>query len=456
MKAYPHLFSKLFCQPLMLNEPVRFALESTLLRRMGIAHPNHEEAALKMDAPSTGNSRVDQIYSVVGNVAVVALAGIIDKHISDMDMMCYGGADLADFDAALIMAAENPQVERVVLCINSPGGSVTGVPESAARVAALARQKEVFAFVDCMACSAAYYIASQAGQVSVASSAMVGSIGVYLTLLDATRAAEMEGYKVELITAGKFKAMGSPFKPLSDEERGMFQEQVTALHTGFRAAVRTGRGGAGAPVFDSAMEGQVFYGEKAVENGLADEITPFNLAEFVSALGTGSNQPPTAPAASDQPNQTVKIKAAVTPAANKPATKAAAPPATPVYQAGGGADRRGVPFRSALAAPAPAAPAVIAPPAAQLPAKIAEPPPFVKEFGLHPPGIAHPLRRPASAATMAANIDARIAETGGVGFGRGVPSPSVREKLPFVPVTLREKLAANINSKMEAKPPKAQ
>jgi protease-4 len=177
----------------------------------------------------------------------------------------------------------------VVLSINSPGGSVTGIPESAARVAALTKTKEVHAFVDAMACSAAYYIASQADHIAAAPSAILGSIGVYMAVLDATRNLEMEGYKVDLITAGKYKAMGSPFKPLSSEERAMLQSSCDALHADFRAAVKSGRraatdAGGHQTVADSAMEGQWFDGKQALENRLVDELTGANLDEYVAAL----------------------------------------------------------------------------------------------------------------------------------------------------------------------------
>lgn len=302
MKIYPRLFSKLFCQPVMITEPVRYALEAALLGRMGLSHRGRAPAQLHEDnpdldgtddettsAPPPGDWRVARIYQTFGSVAVVELAGVIDKHISDFEMECYGGCDVSDFDRALSQAAADPAIEKIVLTINSPGGSVTGVPESAARVAALTAQKEVHAFVDSMACSAAYYIASQADHIAAAPSAVLGSIGVYMTLVDATRAAEMEGYKIELITAGKFKAMGSPFKPLTDEERAMLQASVIELHTDFKAAVKTGRRaaterGGHQTVADSAMEGQWFDGKKALGARLVDELTGRSLDEYVAAL----------------------------------------------------------------------------------------------------------------------------------------------------------------------------
>jgi protease-4 len=304
MKVFPHLFSKLFCQPTMLTAPVRYGLERGLLDHMGMVHTGPAPRADlgdpgKIDADWIQFSkdyeayskamRIERIYQRYGNVAVISLTGVIDKHISQFEMDCYGGCDVADFDTALNAAEADPKVERVVLNINSPGGSVIGIAESAARVARLSETKEVHAFVDAMACSAAYYIASQADIIAAAGSAIVGSIGVYMSLIDATRQAEMEGYKVELITAGKYKAMGSPFKPLTTEERAILQASVDDSHTDFKAAVRGGRrrateAGGHQSVSDSVMEGQWFDGKAALEARLVDELTGANLDEYVAAL----------------------------------------------------------------------------------------------------------------------------------------------------------------------------
>lgn len=318
MKVYPHLFSKLFCQPLLLHEPVRFALESALLGRMGMVHGGDEIPSAAAAAPEQTEEpkrsygehgepmedwlawnrdcqatmevmRIENVYRRYGNVGVVKLNGIIDKNLTQFEMDCYGGYDLADFDHALQVAAADPRVECIVLAINSPGGSVTGVPESAARVAALTAKKEVHAFVDGQACSAAYYIASQADHIAAAPSAVLGSVGVYMALLDETRALEMEGYKVELIKAGKFKAMGASFKPLTDEERAMLQESVDEIHRSFRTAVKSGRRapterGGHQTVTDAVMEGQWFDGKASLQHRLVDELTGRNLDEYVAGL----------------------------------------------------------------------------------------------------------------------------------------------------------------------------
>jgi signal peptide peptidase SppA len=261
---YPRLISKLYFSPVMITVPARVALERGLeaFLESGSRQP-------RMDAGADGPPhRVQRIYERKGSVGIITIDGIIDKHVSLGELECYGGCDLDDVDAAIEAARRDAGVSHVMLDINSPGGSVTGVPETAQRVARLASEKPVTVFSDSMICSAAYYIACQASEIIVTPSTDVGSIGVYMALLDLTRMMEMEGIAMNLIKAGKFKAMGQPWKKLEDAEREIFQSQVDTIYGNFVAAVKAGR-----PNVDpDAMEGQTFLGEAGIDVGLADAI----------------------------------------------------------------------------------------------------------------------------------------------------------------------------------------
>lgn len=270
---FPHLFTKLFCSPLALRDVERMAFESYLLGR--IQTPQHHAR----EHMTTGNSRTERILSRYGSVAVVEIHGVIDKRISAFEMECYGGCDLADIDSALSIVANDPTIETVVLDINSPGGSVVGVPETSARIAALTQNKEVHAFVDVMACSAGYWLASQADRITANPSAIVGSIGVYMAILDASRMMEDEGLRIQMIKAGKFKDTGSSHRPLTEEETQQLQAGVDAIHEDFKAACVANR-----QIDEQAMEGQWMPATDGAVFGLVDELTNANLDEFLAAL----------------------------------------------------------------------------------------------------------------------------------------------------------------------------
>lgn len=292
MKIAPHAFAKLFCSPLMLHAPVRQGLEHGLLQHMGVVNiipqagpgdpgrPMQDWIDFDKDYQATSEQlRVEAVYKKFRNVAVVKVHGIIDKMLTQFEMDCYGGCDLADVDKALALAANDPSINTVVLDIHSPGGSVTGTPETAARIAEMRKRKEIHAYTSTLCCSAAYYIASQADQISAAPSAIVGSIGVYMALLDQTRQLEMEGLKVELIKAGRLKAMGASFKTLTDEERAILQKSVDGIHADFKAAVTTLR-----KVDNETMQGQWFDGSEGQKLGLVNDLTNANIDEYVSQL----------------------------------------------------------------------------------------------------------------------------------------------------------------------------
>ena len=267
----------------MLRNVEREIFEQQLLARIyGETSPAF---AIEPPAPKAADTsklpwRVANIFEQFGDVAVIHIDGVIDKRISAMDMSCYGGCDLADVDTALSICAADPGIQRIVLDIHSPGGSVVGVHETWTRIKQMQEtDKEVHAYVNALACSAGYYLASAADQISAAPSAIVGSIGVYLAVLDASKYMELEGLNLQMIKAGKWKDTGSQHRPLSEEETTKLQAEVDAMHAQFKTAVTQNRA-----IAPESMEGQWMTAQQGHEQGLVDELTLATLDEFVSEL----------------------------------------------------------------------------------------------------------------------------------------------------------------------------
>ncbi|HEY3898936.1 MAG TPA: S49 family peptidase [Chthoniobacter sp.] len=279
---YDRLFTKLFCSPLLLEASIRAGFERVLLAFM-----NGQPADLPKaeDQPQFFGKKVeaaradkwaDAVLEIDGSNASIHIDGAIDKNLSTWDRACFDACDLNDVDRALARVSSDKSIKNVLLCINSPGGSVNGVPETAARVAALAQQKNVFAYVDGMACSAAYWIAAAADQILATPSSMTGSIGVYLALLDQSRWLENEGLHVETIKSGTLKAAGASWKPLTDDERAHFQSMVDEIGVMFRGAVREKRPG----IDDDTMQGQAFFGASGLQAKLVDAHVADRAAAF--------------------------------------------------------------------------------------------------------------------------------------------------------------------------------
>jgi protease-4 len=254
---YPHILSKVLRGIWVITDAKFQAIESVLASRLS--------GEFAQDALIDGDSPTAEPHTIA-HTLVVPIYGIIGKHLSLMEMMS-GSCDLDSVNSALAVAEADSNIEKVILDFRSPGGTVTGVPETARRIANLAESKHVVSFTDSECCSGALWLASQASEFYCTESAEVGSVGVYLALLDKSRMYENEGVKFNAISAGKYKLSGASFRPLSTDERKMFQAQVDTIHEQFKTAVRTNRN-----VPDESCEGQVFTGADAIIAGFVDSL----------------------------------------------------------------------------------------------------------------------------------------------------------------------------------------
>ena len=202
-------------------------------------------------------------------VAVVDMCGIIGKNLSGLEMMC-GGCDIKAVESNLIAALAAPETLAVVLNIDSPGGTVSGVAEFADEIAELsaAAGKPVLAYASGMCCSAAYWIACGCAAIACSPSSDVGAIGVYMALMDESANWAEEGYKLVLIKAGDFKAAGIAGSQITPEQIALWQADVDFIYAQFTSAVKAARPG----MTDATMQGQSFYGSRALAAGLVDQL----------------------------------------------------------------------------------------------------------------------------------------------------------------------------------------
>ena len=208
------------------------------------------------------------LLAVEGGVGVVTVHGALMKRPDFFARLLLGATDMEDVAAALEAARDRSDVQAVFLDVDSPGGTVNGTPELAALVADVSKAKYTYAFTDGQMCSAAYWIASQADAIFATPSARVGSIGVLMPMLDASKAFEQAGLKVELFAAGKYKSIGVAGISLTDEQRTWLQAQLDETYADFKAAVLA----RGRRITPDVMEGQCFSGRKASYNSLTSGV----------------------------------------------------------------------------------------------------------------------------------------------------------------------------------------
>jgi signal peptide peptidase SppA len=170
----------------------------------------------------------------------------------------------------------DPDVRSILLDISSPGGEAAGMASVADLVRQVRDTKPVTAFVNDMAASAAYGIASAASEIITSPTSTVGSIGVVMLHADRSGELAAQGVKPTLIFAGSHKVDGNPFEPLSDAVRADLQASVDAHYRQFLDTVAAGRGRKLTADMARATEARTFIGADAVRLGLADRIASFD------------------------------------------------------------------------------------------------------------------------------------------------------------------------------------
>lgn len=241
-------------------------------------HLNSEQAA----AVRSSGGAVDAVLS--DQVAVLSITGSLMKQASSMS----GGTSTAMVRKAINSLAADPEVGAIVLRIDSPGGTVAGTEELANAIAAANKKKPVYAFIEDLGASAAYWLASQAREISANATALVGSIGTYGVVQDVSAAAAMQGVKVHVVRAGEHKGTGVPGTPITNEQLNVMQERVDALNSHFLAGVASGRGMAMERVA-SLADGRVHIASEAQRLGLIDQVS--SLDATIARAQAAARQP---------------------------------------------------------------------------------------------------------------------------------------------------------------------
>jgi len=175
--------------------------------------------------------------------------------------------------SALKSAFEDTGSQAVVLRINSPGGSPVqaGIVYDEIKRLKLKHGKKVYAVVEEMCASGAYYIAAAADEIYVDKASVVGSIGVLMDGFGFTGLMNKLGVERRLMTAGDNKGMLDPFSPVSPRQQAYAQAMLDQIHQQFIAVVREGRGKR-LKETPETFSGLFWNGEQAVKMGLADHL----------------------------------------------------------------------------------------------------------------------------------------------------------------------------------------
>lgn len=238
----------------------------------GIDDPN-ELAGLHGTVQEKRADAPRAIRAVKGKVGVIPIYGPVDQRMTvELEKAC--GTPLDFVSTAFDNLMANASVGAIVLHVDSPGGSTYGTEELATKIFNARGTKPIYAMVDSMACSAAYWIGTSADMVICTPGGDVGSVGVYCMHMDQSKAMEEDGVAVTMISAGRYKTELSPFGPLSDDAKASLQESVDATHEKFIGALKRNRGTSAENVRTNYGEGRVVAADKALVKGMIDRIMP--------------------------------------------------------------------------------------------------------------------------------------------------------------------------------------
>jgi signal peptide peptidase SppA len=218
-----------------------------------------------------------------GRTVVLPLMGVISQYGG-----FWGGTSTnafgRDFDAA--MASDS--VASIIIAIDSPGGTVPGVQELAAKIhAARGLGKQIVSVACPQMASAAYWIGAAADELYVQPSGSVGSVGVWTAHEDWSKADEKIGIRTTLVVndASPYKVEANPWSPLDPEARAELQRGVNATASEFIVSLARYRRTSPARVTADFGKGRMMRAEAAVQRNMADGIA--SLERVVQRLSYG-------------------------------------------------------------------------------------------------------------------------------------------------------------------------
>lgn len=237
----------------------------------------------RLDEPGAAIEGTGGTLRIVGNVGVLSIEGPLFRH-AGLIVDWSGGTSYDALHRGLEAALASNAVTTILLRCNSPGGEADGVNELAKAIAAAAKEKEVWAYVDGLCASACLWLAVQADHIVAEESSEVGSIGVRCGIVDYSGADAAAGIReIEIISS---QSPGKRGTPVDDEVVGRLQTRIDDLAELFVAAVASGRGVDVETVLSDFGQGDVMIASKALAAGLIDELGNFSTTlAALSAVG---------------------------------------------------------------------------------------------------------------------------------------------------------------------------
>jgi protease-4 len=226
-------------------------------------------------------------FSGANEIAVVYAVGDMMTGRSRSDPL-FGirvlGSDT--FSQTVRQVKENDDVKAVILRIDSSGGSAIASDQMWRALNLLALEKPLVVSMSDVAASGGYYVAMADAPVLAYPGTYTGSIGVFYGKLNLRKLYDKIGVKKEILTRGRFAAIDTDYRSLTEEERAKLRSEIEEFYKGFVEKVAESRERPFEEIHELA-QGRVWMGSQAQANGLVDELGGFDRAVELAREAAG-------------------------------------------------------------------------------------------------------------------------------------------------------------------------
>jgi protease-4 len=278
----------------MLVRNARQAVEHGLVD--SLLYVDQVEAELKKRAGIDADKKIDFIkypvyrrsvstYKASKNeVAVVVAEGTILPGKSESGDNIIGSES---FIKEMKRAREDEEVKAVVVRINSPGGSFQASDAMWREIRLTAESKPVIASMSDYAASGGYYLAMACDTIVAQPHTITGSIGIFSVLFDASGLLNNKiGITFDQIKTGEVGDLITVTRPLTEQERGIWQTRTEEVYETFTGKAAQGRG---VPIdsLKKVASGRVWTGSQAEQRKLVDVVGNFEDALAIAVKSAG-------------------------------------------------------------------------------------------------------------------------------------------------------------------------
>jgi protease IV len=211
-------------------------------------------------------------------IAVIYALGDIQRISGDENTI--GTENITD---AIRKASDDERVKAIVMRVNSPGGDALTSDIIWREVVLAKKQKPFIVSMGSVAASGGYYISCAADEIVAEPSTTTGSIGVFGIIPNFKNFFKDKlGITFDRVTTGKYSDLFNLTRPLSSEEKIIFQSEIDRIYKTFVTKVAEGRNKSFEQIHKIA-QGRVWSGLQAKENGLVDDIGGLKEAIKIAA-----------------------------------------------------------------------------------------------------------------------------------------------------------------------------